>query len=200
MILTVGSTCTKYHTDTDTHTHIHRHTQPPIHTDTDTHIHVHRHIYTQTQTHTYMYTDTHIHVHRHTHTCTQTHIHTDTQTHTYTDTYTHRHRHIHTCTQTHIHTDTHIHVHRPVFLISSYGAPLAQRASYLALHIFLFGPVVQLIMIMLSLTALSLSKLAQDVFSMAHTLTIFEPICPKLQNLSKTLTQTHTCIHTDTQT
>ena len=147
-----------------------------------------------------MYTDTHIHVHRHTHTCTQTHIHTDTQTHTYTDTYTHRHRHIHTCTQTHIHTDTHIHVHRPVFLISSYGAPLAQRASYLALHIFLFGPVMQLIMIMLSLTALSLSELAQDVFSMAHTLTIFEPICPKLQNLSKTLTQTHTCIHTDTQT
>ena len=42
--------------------------------------------------------------------------------------------------------------------------------------------------------------MAQDVFSMAHTLTIFEPIWPKLQNLSKTLTQTHTCIHTDTQT
>ena len=27
-----------------------------------------------------------------------------------------------------------------VFLISSYGAPLAQRASYLALHSSLFGP------------------------------------------------------------
>ena len=29
--------------------------------------------------------------------------------------------------------------------------------------------------------------MAQDVFSMAHTLTIVEPIWPKLQNLSKTL-------------
>ena len=28
-----------------------------------------------------------------------------------------------------------------VFLISSYGAPLAQRASYLALYSSLFGPV-----------------------------------------------------------
>ena len=37
-----------------------------------------------------------------------------------------------------------------VFLISSYGAPLAQIASYLALHSSLFGPVVQLIMIILS--------------------------------------------------
>ena len=39
-------------------------------------------------------------------------------------------------------------------LISSYGAPLTQRASYLALHSSLFGPVAQLIMIMLSVTAL----------------------------------------------
>ena len=43
-----------------------------------------------------------------------------------------------------------------VFLISSYGTPLAQRASYLALHSYLFGPVAQLIMIILSLTALPL--------------------------------------------
>ena len=28
----------------------------------------------------------------------------------------------------------------PVFLISSYGAPLAHRVSYLALHSYLFGP------------------------------------------------------------
>ena len=47
---------------------------------------------------------------------------------------------------------------QPVFLISSYGASLAQRASYLALHSSLFGPVAQLIMItcILSLTALNL--------------------------------------------
>ena len=43
-----------------------------------------------------------------------------------------------------------------VFLISSYGAPLAQRVSYLALHSSLFGPVAQLIMSILSLTALTL--------------------------------------------
>ena len=56
-----------------------------------------------------------------------------------------------------------------VFLISLYGAPLAQRASYLALHSSLFGPVVQLITIILSVTSLTLCYLAQDVFSMAHT-------------------------------
>ena len=44
-----------------------------------------------------------------------------------------------------------------VFLISSYGTPLAQRASCLALHSSLFGPVAQLIMIILSVTALTLS-------------------------------------------
>ena len=43
-----------------------------------------------------------------------------------------------------------------VFLINSYGAPLAQRGSYLALDSSLFVPVVQLIMIILSLTALTL--------------------------------------------
>ena len=74
-----------------------------------------------------------------------------------------------------------------VFLINLYGAPLAQRASYLSLHSSLFGPVVQLIMIILSVTALTLYYLAQDVFSMAHILTIVEPIWPMLQNLSKTL-------------
>ena len=56
-----------------------------------------------------------------------------------------------------------------VFLISLYGAPLAQRASYLALHSSLFGQVVQLITIILSVTSLTLCYLAQDVFSMAHT-------------------------------
>ena len=40
-------------------------------------------------------------------------------------------------------------------LDSSYGTPLAQRASYLTLHSSFFGPVVQLIMIILSLTALT---------------------------------------------
>ena len=43
-----------------------------------------------------------------------------------------------------------------MFLISSYGRSLAQRAPYLALHSSLFGPVAQLIMIILSLTALTL--------------------------------------------
>ena len=73
-----------------------------------------------------------------------------------------------------------------MFLISLYGTPLAQRASYLALHSSLFGPAALLIMIILSLTALSLINLhkAQGVFPMAHTLTIAEPIWPMVQNLS----------------
>ena len=33
-----------------------------------------------------------------------------------------------------------MYVHVCLYLISSYGAPLAQRASYLALHSFLFWP------------------------------------------------------------
>ena len=73
------------------------------------------------------------------------------------------------------------------FLISSYGAPLAQRASYLALHISLFVPMVQIIMIILSLTALTLYSLAQDVFPMVHKLTIVESIWPMFQNISKPL-------------
>ena len=36
------------------------------------------------------------------------------------------------------------HAYESAFLISLYGAPLAQRASYLALHSSLFGPVANL--------------------------------------------------------
>ena len=36
-----------------------------------------------------------------------------------------------------------------------YGTPLAQRASYLVLHSYLIGPVAQLVIIILSLTALT---------------------------------------------
>ena len=43
-----------------------------------------------------------------------------------------------------------------VFLITPYGTPLAQRASYLALHRSLIRPVAQFIMIILSATALTL--------------------------------------------
>ena len=56
-------------------------------------------------------------------------------------------------------------------MVSSYGAPLAQRTSYLALHSSLFGQVAQLIMVILSVTALTLSSLAQDVFPMVDPLT-----------------------------
>ena len=53
------------------------------------------------------------------------------------------------------------------------------------------GQIVQLIVIILSLTALTLCLLAQDVFPMAHTLTIVEPIWHMFQNLSKTLLEMH---------
>ena len=51
-----------------------------------------------------------------------------------------------------LHRYVHVNVYTSLF-ISSYGAPLAQRASYLALHSSLFGQVVQLIMIILPVTA-----------------------------------------------
>ena len=77
-----------------------------------------------------------------------------------------------------------------VFSISSYGAPLSQRASYLAQHCSLFWPDAQLIMIILSLTA----STPQNVFPMVHTLIWpiwpIWPIRPMLQNLSKTLLYT----------
>ena len=66
---------------------------------------------------------------------------------------------------------------------------MTQRASYLALHSSLLGPVAQLIMIMLSITSVTLSELAQDVFPMAHILTIVEPIWPMFQNYQKLCTQ-----------
>ena len=71
-----------------------------------------------------------------------------------------------------------------LFLISSYGPPLVQRASYLPQHSSLFGLVAQLIMIIFSLTALTVCLLAQDVFPMVH---IVQPIWLMLQNVSKTL-------------
>ena len=49
-----------------------------------------------------------------------------------------------------------IHGPESVFLISLYGTPLGQTASYLALQSSLLGPVAQLIMIILLLTALTL--------------------------------------------
>ena len=55
----------------------------------------------------------------------------------------------------HVYINVHVHVYTSVFMICSYGAPLAQRASYLALHSSLFGQVAQLIMVILSVTALT---------------------------------------------
>ena len=57
-----------------------------------------------------------------------------------------------------------------VFLISLYGAPLAQRASYLALHSSHFGPdgtVNYDYIVTNSIKSLLIGS--QDVFSMAHT-------------------------------
>ena len=60
-----------------------------------------------------------------------------------------------TCTCIYKCINVHVHVYTSVFMICSYGAPLAQRASYLALHSSLFGQVAQLIMVILSVTALT---------------------------------------------
>ena len=71
-----------------------------------------------------------------------------------------------------------IYIHRPEVLISSYGTPFVQRASYLALHSSLFGPD----------GAVNYDYINSSLmFPMAYTLTIFKPIWPIFQKLSKTL-------------
>ena len=72
-----------------------------------------------------------------------------------------------------------------VFLMSTYGTPLAQRAFYLAQLSSLFGPVAHMIMIILSLTALkSLVIGSRCIPNGTHT-TIVELIWPMLQKVSK---------------
>ena len=72
----------------------------------------------------------------------------------------------------------HIYNSVSVFFMSSYGAPLAQRASYLALHSSLFGPVYIVTNSINSLLIGSRSIPNEEVFPMAHALTIVEPIWP----------------------
>ena len=76
-------------------------------------------------------------------------------------------------------------VYTSLFLISSYGAPLAQRTSYLALHSSLFGPD-DAVNYDYSVTN-SINSLLIVSNTMGHTLTIVEPMCPMLQNISKAL-------------
>ena len=80
-------------------------------------------------------------------------------------------------------------MHTPVFLISSYGVPLAQRASYVALHSSLFGAVNYDYIVTNSMNSLLFGS---RCIPMAYTLTIVEPIWLMLQNISKTLIYTHT--------
>ena len=61
---------------------------------------------------------------------------------------------------------------------------MAQRASYLAMHSFLFRPLVQLIMIILSLTALNLCS----VLPMVHTLTNVSHFFPCFKTYQKPCT------------
>ena len=74
-----------------------------------------------------------------------------------------------------------------VLLISSYGAPLAQRASYLAPHTSLFGPDGAVNYDYIVANSVNSLLIGSDVFPMAHTIIIVEPIWPMLQNISKTL-------------
>ena len=104
-------------------------------------------------------------------------------------------------THTHAHT---LYVYRysiyiwPSVLISLYGTRLVQRASYLPLQSSLFGPdgTVNYDYIVTN----SINSLAQDVFLMAHTLTIFGPRFKTYQNLwshlifKKELTLSHKII------
>ena len=73
--------------------------------------------------------------------------------------------------------------------MSLYGAPLPQRASYLALHSSLFGPdnaVNYDYIITNSINSLLIgSRCIPSNGTHTHTLTIFEPIWPMLQKVSK---------------
>ena len=74
-----------------------------------------------------------------------------------------------------------------VFLISLYGEPLGQRASYLALQSSLFGPDGAGnydYIVTNSINCLLIGS--RCIPNGAHT-NIVEPIWPMLQNLSKTL-------------
>ena len=74
-----------------------------------------------------------------------------------------------------------------VFLINSYGAPLAKRASYLAQHSFLFGPdgTVNYGYIVTN-SINSLLTGSRCILNGTHTNHV-EPIWPMLQNVSKTV-------------
>ena len=72
-----------------------------------------------------------------------------------------------------------------MFLISLYGAPLAQSASYLALHSSLFGPdgaVSYDYVVTNSIKSLLIGSRCIPIGT--HT-NHFEPIWPMLQNVSK---------------
>ena len=70
------------------------------------------------------------------------------------------------------------------FFISSYAAPLALRASYLALHSSLFGPdgaVNYDYIVTSSINSINWLKMYFQWHT--HTLTVIEPIWPMFQNL-----------------
>ena len=77
-----------------------------------------------------------------------------------------------------------------VFLIRSYGTPLAQRAFYLAQQSSLFDPdgaVNYDYIVTNSINFLLIGSKCITSGTHSHTLTIVEPIWPMLQNISKTL-------------
>ena len=77
-----------------------------------------------------------------------------------------------------------------MFLINSYGAPLAQRDYYLALHSSLFGPDGTDnydYIVTNSINSVNWLKMHSQWCTQCHTLTFVEPIWPMLQNISKTV-------------
>ena len=68
----------------------------------------------------------------------------------------------------------------PVFLISLhvYGTPLALGGSYLALHSSLFGPDGTVNYDYIATNSISSLLMAQDLFPMAHTLTMLSQFGP----------------------
>ena len=87
-----------------------------------------------------------------------------------------------------------------MFLISSYGTPLAQTASYFALHTSLFGPdgaVNYDYIVTNNINSLLIGS--RCIPNGTHTLTIVEPIWPMLHNVSKTQGKSVTCSFNSTE-
>ena len=105
------------------------------------------------------------------------------------------HRYIYIYPYIHVYLSIRPFIHPSVFLINSYGAPFAQRASYLPLHSSLLGPDGAVNYDYIVTNSIDPLLIGSICIPVAHTLINVEPFWPILQNVSKTLLYIHISIH-----